>query len=130
MGCAELYIGHPVTLNIFEETDMKPLSITANRGKKEFSVIWDDNHVSLYPFSLLRAGCPCAECRGGHDKMGDTPDPSTFTKELPDSPATHILTVLPVGSYGITPVWEDGHDAGIYKWEYLRALCPCGECRK
>ncbi len=109
---------------------MKPVSITANRQKKEFTVIWDDDHVSLYPFSLLRAGCPCAECRGGHDKMGDTPDPSVFSRELPDSPATRITTVLPVGSYGITPVWEDGHDAGIYKWDYLRALCPCGECRK
>ncbi|MGZ6346457.1 MAG: gamma-butyrobetaine hydroxylase-like domain-containing protein [Anaerolineales bacterium] len=109
---------------------MKPVSITANREKKEFTVTWDDNHVSLYPFSLLRAGCPCAECRGGHDKMGDTPDPSVFFWEMSDSPVTRITNVLPVGSYGITPVWEDGHDAGIYKWDYLRALCPCGECRK
>jgi DUF971 family protein len=109
---------------------MKPVSITADRGKKEFSVIWDDAHVSLYPFSLLRAGCPCAECRGGHDRMGDTPDSSVFFTEMPDSPATRITNVLPVGSYGVTPVWEDGHDAGIYKWEYLRALCPCGDCRK
>jgi DUF971 family protein len=109
---------------------MKPISITANREKKEFSVIWDDSHVSLYSFSLLRAGCPCAECRGGHEKMGDVPDPVVFSTELPDSPATCINSVLPVGSYGITPVWEDGHAAGIYKWEYLRALCPCGECRK
>ena len=31
---------------------MKPLSITANRGKKELAVIWDDSHTSLYPFSL------------------------------------------------------------------------------
>ncbi len=109
---------------------MKPVSITANREKKELSVIWDDDHVSLYPFALVRAGCPCAECRGGHDKMGDTPDPKVFSTDLPDSPATRINNILPVGSYGITPVWEDGHDAGIYKWDYLRALCPCGECRK
>ena len=109
---------------------MKPVAITADRGKKEFSVIWDDTHVSLYPFSLLRTGCPCAECRGGHDRMGDTPDPSVFFTDMPDSPATRLTNVLPVGSYGVTPVWEDGHDAGIYKWEYLRALCPCGECRK
>ena len=108
---------------------MKPTSITANRGKKELSVIWDDGHISLYTFSLLRAGCPCAECRGGHDKMGATPDPSVFTADLSDSPATRINNVVPVGSYGITPVWEDGHAAGIYRWEYLRALCPCGECR-
>ena len=109
---------------------MKPTSITANRGKKELSVIWDDGHISLYTFSLLRAGCPCAECRGGHDKMGAIPDPSVFTADLSDSPGTRINNVVPVGSYGITPVWEDGHAAGIYRWEYLRALCPCGECRK
>ncbi len=109
---------------------MKPLSITANRGKKELAVIWDDSHTSLYPFSLLRAGCPCAECRGGHDKMGDTPDSSVFSTHLPDSPTTRISDFVPVGSYGITPVWEDGHEAGIYRWEYLRALCPCEQCRK
>jgi DUF971 family protein len=109
---------------------MKPTSITANREKKELAVIWDDGHASLYTFSLLRAGCPCAECRGGHDKMGDTPDLSMFSADLPDSSATRINNVVPVGSYGLTPVWEDGHAAGIYRWEYLRALCPCGECRK
>ena len=62
--------------------------------------------------------------------MGDTPDPVVFGTELPDSPATRLKTILPVGSYAITPVWEDGHEAGIYRWDYLRALCPCGECRK
>lgn len=109
---------------------MKPISITADRGKKALSVTWDDGNMSLYTFSLLRAGCPCAECRGGHDKMSDTPDPSVFLKDLPDSPAIQLSTIVQVGSYGITPVWKDGHDAGIYRWEYLRALCPCGECRK
>lgn len=108
----------------------KPISLTANREQKLLTVIWDDGHISRYPFSLLRAGCPCAECRGGHDKMGDTPDPAAFTAELPDSPATRLKTIVPVGAYAITPVWEDGHDYGIYQWGYLRALCPCEECRK
>ncbi len=109
---------------------MKPTTITANREKRELSVIWDDDHASLYTFSLLRAGCPCAECRGGHDKMGDTPDPSVFTTALTDTPSTRLVNLVPVGSYGITPIWEDGHDAGIFRWEYLRALCPCEKCRK
>ena len=109
---------------------MRPTSITAVRERKEISILWEDGHASLYSFSLLRAGCPCAECRGGHDRMGDTPDPSVFQSELPDGPATQLKTILPVGAYGITPVWEDGHDAGIYRWEYLRALCPCPACRK
>ena len=109
---------------------MKPTTITADREKKELSVTWEDGHASLYPFSLLRLGCPCAECRGGHDKMGDMPDPLIFRQELVDSPATRLKTIVPVGAYAITPVWEDGHDAGIFRWEYLRALCPCKECRK
>jgi DUF971 family protein len=108
---------------------IKPTSLTANREKKQLTVIWDDGHTSVYSFSLLRAGCPCAECRGGHDKMGDTPDPLVFNVELPDSPATQLHTLVPVGSYAITPSWEDGHDYGIYQWSYLRALCPCNCCR-
>ena len=109
---------------------MKPTSITANRLEKQLIVVWDDGHTSLYSFSLLRAGCPCAECRGGHDRMSDTPDPAVFNANLPDSSSTRLKTILPVGSYAITPIWEDGHEYGIYMWGYLRRLCPCDECRK
>jgi DUF971 family protein len=42
-------------------------SITANREAMEMTVIWADGHISNYPFSLLRAACPCAQCRGGHE---------------------------------------------------------------
>ena len=48
---------------------------------------------------------------------------------MEDSPATRISNVVAVGSYALTVVWEDGHDYGIYNWHYLRALCPCAECR-
>jgi DUF971 family protein len=109
---------------------MKPLSITADREKKELTIVWDDDHTSRYSFSLWRVGCPCAECRGGHDRMGMIPDPAVFETELPDSPMTRLKTILPVGAYAISPVWEDGHDAGIFRWDYLRALCPCQECRQ
>jgi DUF971 family protein len=103
---------------------MKPVSITANRERKELTVVWDDGRTCLVSFSLLRAACPCAECRGGHERMSDTPDLSVFGTELPDSPAVRLETIIPVGSYAVTPVWQDGHAAGIYQWAYLRALCP------
>jgi len=108
---------------------MKPTSITANRAKKQMTVLWDDGHISMYSFSLLRAGCPCAGCRSGHENMSDAPPPSAFLAGLPDSPATRLANVVPVGSYAVSPVWEDGHDAGIFRWDYLRALCPCAQCR-
>jgi DUF971 family protein len=109
---------------------LKPTAISADREKRELIVSWDDGHISIYTFSLLRAGCPCAQCRGGHANMSDKPDPAVFEKQLLDSPATRMKTIVPVGSYAITPVWEDSHDYGIFHWSYLRALCPCEECRQ
>ena len=52
--------------------DIFPAGITANRESSELIVEWKDGHTSRVPFSLLRQGCPCVECRGGHDKMGST----------------------------------------------------------
>lgn len=108
----------------------KPTGITANKSKREFTITWNDGHVSVYPFELLRAACPCASCRGGHENMSSEPDPDVFEKKLGDSPATRISNVVAVGSYALTIVWEDGHDYGIFNWHYLRALCPCEEDRK
>ncbi len=107
-----------------------PTNITADRPRSEMTVTWGDGHVSIYPFSLLRAACPCAQCRGGHEKMSPEPDPEVFAVQLEDSPATRLVTVKATGSYGITIVWDDAHDYGIYNWHYLRALCPCPACRK
>ena len=107
----------------------KPTNITANRNTHEMMVTWSDGHQSVYSFSLLRHACPCAECRGGHDKMGGEPDPEVFTQPPEDSPATRLSTIEAVGAYALTIGWEDGHHYGIYNWHYLRALCPCPECR-
>ena len=107
----------------------KPNGITANRPALEMTISWGDGHTSVYPFSLLRAACPCAQCRGGHENMHAEPDAEVFQFQFEDSPATRLTTVKPTGSYAITIVWEDGHDYGIYNWHYLRALCPCVQCR-
>ena len=107
----------------------KPTNITVNKKTREFTINWDDGHASVYAFGLLRAACPCASCRGGHENMRSEPDPGVFNLQLDDSPATRINNVKAVGSYALTIVWEDGHDYGIYNWHYLRALCPCPDDR-
>jgi DUF971 family protein len=61
--------------------------------------------------------------------MRSTPDPEVFELVLPDSPATRLRNIEAVGNYAITIEWEDGHHFGIYRWDYLRELCPCSECR-
>jgi len=46
-----------------------------------------------------------------------------------DIPSTiERLSVAPVGNYALQFGWSDGHDTGIYTFEYLRKLCPCPEC--
>lgn len=109
--------------------DLKPIGITADRQERMMTIKWNDGHISKYSFTLLRLACPCAECRGGHEHMGADPELEVFKATDDDTPATRLLNVEPVGSYGITPEWEDGHHYGIYNWIYLRKLCPCPECR-
>ena len=107
----------------------KPTGITANRQTSELLVTWKDGHESIYPFSLLRYACPCAECRESHEKLSNEPDSDVFPISLEDSPSTGLIKVEIVGTYAITIEWEDGHNFGIYNWKYLRALCPCQICR-
>jgi DUF971 family protein len=109
--------------------EIRPAGITANRKTRELTISWSDGHESTYSFSLLRHACPCAECRGGHANMRSEPDPAVFDMSDEDSTATRLRNLEAVGSYALTPDWEDGHHYGIYTWRYLRALCPCAECR-
>ena len=108
----------------------RPNSIKASRQRSVVEIEWGDSHRSEYSFALLRAACPCAYCRGGHEQMSSEPPVNVFEIHLPDSSATHLVGIEPVGSYGVVLVWEDGHRDGIYTWHYLRALCPCKKCRE
>jgi DUF971 family protein len=38
------------------------------------------------------------------------------------------VQIAPVGNYALHFGWSDGHDTGIYSFEYLRGLCPCPQC--
>lgn len=107
----------------------QPTNITADRQARTMSISWLDGHTSVYPFGLLRAACPCASCRGGHENMRQDPDEEVFSVQLPDSPQTRLKNVEAAGGYAIIIDWEDGHHYGIYNWNFLRKLCPCPECR-
>ncbi len=85
---------------------------------------WPDGHQSTFPFAELRALCPCAACR-------EQAEQSSTLRVLPSDPesALRIVRIGSVGRYAIQISWGDGHNSGIYSWDYLRAHCGCLACR-
>lgn len=105
---------------------MIPTRITVNRQAGALEITWADGHYSVYPLSGVRSICPCVQCRGGHENMGGPPDRAAL-HEIPDA-TWEVVGAEKVGNYALRLIWADGHDSGIYAWDYLRAFCPCPEC--
>ncbi len=99
-----------------------PTNIQANRNDRRLTILWNDGHISSYPFDGLRLACPCVECKGGHAKMGNVTPPSVV-QNAPNL-GIQLENLQAVGSYALQPLWSDGHSTGMYTWELLRALDP------
>ena len=103
---------------------------TAGTG---MDIAWKDGHQSHYTFQFLRDACPCALCDDEREKTGRKP--GVPVAAAPGAlPIYHDpikpMEVAAAGKYAITFSWSDGHQHGIYSWEYLREVCPCAECSK
>jgi len=91
---------------------------------EELALKWEDGSESFIPLERLRRACPCAGCKGEMDVMGNL----YKNPERPLTPAAFRLVRLErVGTYGIQPVWADGHATGIYAFDYLRRVAEAGE---
>ena len=82
----------------------------------KLSVQWNDGTACIYPFPLLRKKCPCASCESERDSNGAGFIP-LFTKD-----ALTLEKIEQSGSYAVRLHWKDGHDSGIYDFEYLYNL--------
>jgi len=79
---------------------------------------WSDGHAAEVPYDYLRGWCPCAGCQG---------HVATLAYRPPEAPVTPE-SIRPVGNYAISILWSDRHGTGIYRFDYLRRLCPCAAC--
>jgi DUF971 family protein len=109
-----------------------PADISVSRERREMRIRWQDGHESAYPFDLLRKECPCAVCNDQRGKVAASAGPSLTVLSGPVLRAGEVqaTAVSPVGRYAINFVWSDGHDTGIYAFDYLRGMCPCPDCRE
>lgn len=105
---------------------LTPTDITLDKRAQLLLVHWPNGRECAYPLGPLRMACPCVDCRGGHEHMGRDHDPKSLDDLIPDK-TYRVEHINIVGNYALQLVWDDGHDTGIYTWDYLYHLCPMEE---
>ncbi|MDO8812661.1 MAG: DUF971 domain-containing protein [Gallionella sp.] len=90
-----------------------PTEIKLHQQSRLLEITFDDGACFQLPYEFLRVYSPSAEVRG------HGPGQETLQVGKKD---VGVLEVLPVGSYAMKIVYDDGHDSGLYPWEYLYEL--------
>lgn len=95
------------------------LDLRKDRG---LTVEWVDGSTSYYSIAYLRRMSPSADMRELREQMKKNPLTVLPSRGLSgELTATHAELV---GNYAIKIRFSDGHDTGIYSWEYLREIDP------
>ncbi|MBP7492361.1 MAG: DUF971 domain-containing protein [Rhodoferax sp.] len=90
-----------------------PQSITVHSQSRVLEVTFSDGAEFRIPFELMRVYSPSAEVQG-HGAGQETLQTGKREVEL-DS-------LEPVGNYAVQPAFSDGHNSGIFSWDYLYFL--------
>ncbi|HZN46692.1 MAG TPA: DUF971 domain-containing protein [Ramlibacter sp.] len=90
-----------------------PESITLHGASRVLEVGFADGSVFRLPFELMRIYSPSAEVQG----HGPGQEVLQTGKRNVD-----VVALEPIGNYAVKPVFSDGHDSGIYSWDYLYFL--------
>jgi len=98
----------------------KHLDLKKDKG---LTVHWADGRVSFYSVAYLRKWSPSADARQLREEMSRNPLTVLPASASSSGPLTATALEL-VGNYAVRIVFSDGHDTGIYSWQYLREIDP------
>ena len=96
-----------------EPSTPHPTSITLHQQSRVLEIAFSDGRAFRLPYELLRVYSPSAEVRGhgpGQEVL------QTGKRDV------GVQEVEAVGHYAIRPVFTDGHESGIFAWDYLYDL--------
>ncbi|HJV63987.1 MAG TPA: DUF971 domain-containing protein [Albitalea sp.] len=91
----------------------QPTAITVHQQSRVLEIGFSDGRQFRIPFELMRVYSPSAEVQGhgpGQEVL------QTGKREV------EITGLEPVGNYAVQPTFSDGHDSGIFSWDYLYYL--------
>jgi DUF971 family protein len=90
-----------------------PTALTLHQTSRVLEIGFDDGRTFRIPFELMRVYSPSAEVQGhgpGQEVL------QTGKREV------GIAEIEPVGNYAVKPTFTDGHESGLFTWEYLYFL--------
>jgi DUF971 family protein len=102
------------------KSDPWPTELKVDKDRRLLTVAFDDGASFDLPAELLRVMSPSAEVQGHSPEERVT---------VPGKKAVRVLRIEPVGNYAVRIVFDDGHDTGLFVWEYLRELGENKETR-
>ena len=94
-------------------SERTPSGITLHQKSRILEIAFSDGRTFRLPYEFLRVYSPSAEVRG-HGPGQEVLQVGKRNVE--------IRSLEPVGSYAVQPQFSDGHNTGIYSWEYLYEL--------
>ena len=92
---------------------MTPTALTVHQQSRVLEIAFEDGSAFSLPFELLRVYSPSAEVRG----HGAGQEVLQLGKR-----DVGITDIQPVGNYAVQPTFSDGHNTGLYTWDYLYKL--------
>lgn len=90
-----------------------PAALTVHSQSRALEISFSDGAVFTIPFELMRIYSPSAEVQGhgpGQEIL------QTGKREV------NVVELEPIGNYAVKPVFSDGHESGIFTWDYLYYL--------
>lgn len=91
----------------------RPTTITVHQASRVLEVGFDDGKSFRIPFELMRVHSPSAEVQGhgpGQEVL------QTGKRDV------DVTALEPIGNYAVLPRFSDGHETGIFTWDYLYFL--------
>jgi len=93
---------------------MIPTNVVVHQQSKVLELGYENGNTYRLPFEFLRVLSPSAEVQG------HGPGQETLQTGKRD---VLIANLEPVGHYALKPSFSDGHDSGLYSWDFLQYLC-------
>ena len=90
-----------------------PSALTVHSQSRLLEITFSDGALFKIPFELMRVYSPSAEVQGhgpGQEVL------QTGKREV------DVVALEPIGNYAVKPVFSDGHESGIFSWDYLYHL--------